>query len=54
MPCLINVKSLLQESLEKTRDLSHELSPPILYHTGLVSAVHWLIRKIKKTVWFAG
>jgi signal transduction histidine kinase/ActR/RegA family two-component response regulator len=45
---LINVKSLLQESLKKTRDLSHELSPPILYHTGLVSAVQWLTEKSKK------
>jgi signal transduction histidine kinase/CheY-like chemotaxis protein len=45
---IANVKSLLQESLEKTRDLSHELSPPILYHTGLVSALHWLIGKTKK------
>jgi signal transduction histidine kinase len=45
---LDNVKSLLQESLEKTRDLSHELSLPILHHTGLVSALHWLIRKTKK------
>ncbi len=39
-----NVERLLGESIEKSRGLSHELSPPVLHQFGLVTAVDWLIR----------
>jgi PAS domain S-box-containing protein len=32
----------LQQSIEKSRSLSHELSPPILAQWGLVAALRWL------------
>mgnify|MGYP001042891792 CR=1 FL=1 len=39
-------RQLLQESLKKTRDLSHDLSPPILSHAGLEEALGWLARRM--------
>ncbi|MFW6180748.1 MAG: MASE3 domain-containing protein [Spirochaetota bacterium] len=33
---------LLDQSIEVTRSLTVELSPPVLYSRGLVSALHWL------------
>ena len=33
---------LLKESLSKTRSLSHELSPAVLRHSGLVAGLNWL------------
>jgi PAS domain S-box-containing protein len=37
------VKQLLRESIFKTRNLSHELSPAVLHHSGLVAGLHWLV-----------
>jgi signal transduction histidine kinase/ActR/RegA family two-component response regulator len=41
-PTLESVKEILVESIEKSRKLSHELSPPVLYHGSLYSALEWL------------
>lgn len=38
------VIDLLQESIEISRSLTAELSPPILYEAGLVAALEWLAR----------
>jgi PAS domain S-box-containing protein len=43
-PTLVSVKKLLEESLTKSRRLSHELSPPVLQHADLVAALHWIVR----------
>ncbi len=40
-------RTLLQESLKKTRDLSHDLSPAILSHAGLGEALGWLSRRMR-------
>lgn len=45
---LAEVGSILQESIDKTRHLSHALSPPILHHSGLVGALKWLSAKMEK------
>ncbi len=45
---LHNVEHLLEESIDKSRRVSHELSPPVLYHAGLVDALKWLIRKTEE------
>jgi PAS domain S-box-containing protein len=37
-----DVLNLLEESIIKSRRLSHELCPPALYHTGLTAALTWL------------
>ena len=36
------VASLLQQAMNKSRNLSHELSPPTLKQQGLISALRWL------------
>jgi signal transduction histidine kinase len=44
-PALTYVEQLLAESIEKTRALSYELSPPVLYNSDLIAIVHWLSRR---------
>jgi PAS domain S-box-containing protein len=39
---LENVEKLLEHSIEKLRKLSHELSPTMLQHTDIFSALEWL------------
>ncbi|MFZ0132850.1 MAG: response regulator [Desulfobacterales bacterium] len=39
---LVSVERLLEESIEKARRLSHDLSPPVLQHSGLIAALQWL------------
>jgi PAS domain S-box-containing protein len=43
-PELENVGRLLAESIGKSRSLSQELSPAILYHSDLGTALQWLAR----------
>jgi CheY-like chemotaxis protein len=38
-PMIGNVEWLLEESIRKSRNLSHELSPPILHHSDLITAL---------------
>jgi signal transduction histidine kinase/ActR/RegA family two-component response regulator len=45
---LLNVEHLLVESIAKSRRLSHELSPAILHHSGLVPALNWLAQQMDK------
>ncbi|MDX9788586.1 MAG: response regulator [Desulfobacterales bacterium] len=47
-PILENVTHLLEESITKARRLSHELSPAVLYHSGLIDALKWLAEQMKK------
>jgi PAS domain S-box-containing protein len=42
------VESLIDESIQKCRDLSHELSPPVLHQSGLIPALEWLCRDMKE------
>jgi PAS domain S-box-containing protein len=35
-------KQMLQEAIEKSRNLSHELGPPVLYHNQLDAVFEWL------------
>jgi signal transduction histidine kinase len=37
-----DLENLVYESIQKTRQLSHELSPPVLKQNGLVAALKWL------------
>jgi signal transduction histidine kinase len=36
------IDEMLRDAIEKSRCLSHELSPAVLYHNDLVEALHWL------------
>ncbi len=46
-PLMESVICLLEESIAKSRSLSHELSPPILRHSNLVDALAWLARQME-------
>jgi signal transduction histidine kinase len=45
---LQQVDRLLEESIEKARRLSHDLSPAILHQAGLLAGVEWLARRMKE------
>ncbi len=40
---------LIAESIQKSRGLSHELSPPVLHHGDLREVLQWLIEQIHTT-----
>jgi len=44
-PMLENVDRLLSDSIEKSRRLSHELSPAVLQHSGLVDSLRWVAQR---------
>jgi signal transduction histidine kinase len=47
LPGLAEVDHLLKQSIEKSRRLSHELSPAVVYHSGLYTALKWLVSQVK-------
>ncbi len=38
---------LIDNSIQKCRDLSHELSPPVLHQLGLLAALEWLAKEME-------
>jgi PAS domain S-box-containing protein len=44
LPMLSSVEDLLEESIGKARLLSHELSPAVLVHSGMIEGLKWLVR----------
>ncbi len=44
---LEQVDRILSDSVRKTRNLSHELSPSVLSHEGLVAAIKWMGRQME-------
>ncbi|MHC4230966.1 MAG: sensor histidine kinase, partial [Planctomycetota bacterium] len=44
---LEEVSKMLAETIESTRSLTFELSPPVLYELGFEAAVEWLVRKTR-------
>ena len=51
-PILIKIDGLLKDCLAKVRSLSHELSPPVLHHSGLYAALEWLAQHLKERFGF--
>ncbi len=47
-PGLKKVEDMLKESIEKSRSLSSELSPVIVYHSSLSQALKWLVSRMKE------
>jgi len=45
---LKNVEHILEESIAKTRRLSHELSPAVLHQSGLIPGLQWLAGQMKE------
>ena len=46
---LKQVDQQLEQSIEKSRTLSHDLSPAILRHSGLAAAVEWLASRMQES-----
>jgi len=42
-----HIDEMLREAVERSRTLSHELSPAVLHHSDLTEALGWLARQIK-------
>jgi signal transduction histidine kinase/ActR/RegA family two-component response regulator len=43
-----DLENLINESIQKTRRLSHELNPPVLRQNGLMAGLKWLITEMKE------
>ncbi len=41
------VRQMLKDAIEKSRSLSHELSPAVLYQSDLEDTFHWLARQMQ-------
>ncbi|MFH1421295.1 MAG: PAS domain S-box protein, partial [Planctomycetota bacterium] len=44
---LKDISMILEDTIERTRTLTFELSPPVLYELGLVSAIEWLAERFQ-------
>jgi signal transduction histidine kinase len=42
------VSRIIAETIDSTRTLTFEISPPVLYELGFEAAVEWLLRKSRK------
>jgi len=45
---LADVAGLIDDSIAASRDLTHQLRPPVLYEDGLVPALRWLAGDVEK------
>jgi CheY-like chemotaxis protein len=45
---LVQVEDVLKESLAYTRNLVHDLSPPVLFEFGLIAALRWLGERMQQ------
>jgi PAS domain S-box-containing protein len=45
---LSQIKKLLDDTIQSTRSLTFELSPPVLYELGFGAAMEWLVRRTRK------
>jgi CheY-like chemotaxis protein len=45
---LVQVEEVLKESLAYTRNLVHDLSPPVLFEFGLIAALRWLGERMQQ------
>ena len=45
---LEEIRDLVEQMIHKTRELTFEISPPVLYELGFESAVEWLLEEVRK------
>jgi len=50
---LEDICKLIEQSIQHTRSLTLDLSPPILYELGLEPAIEWLAERVQKQHWLA-
>ena len=43
-----NISTLLVKAIKESRDLTYDLSPPILYELGLIPAIEWKIEQVER------
>ena len=48
LPALRKVGQMLSDCITKARNLSHQLTPAVLYHCGLLDALEWLCRQLNE------
>jgi PAS domain S-box-containing protein len=46
-PAIDEVRTLLDQTIQDTRSLTFELSPPVLHELGLVPALEWLVDRFR-------
>ena len=42
------ISKILKDTIKESRNITYELSPPVLYEMGLVSAISWKLEDIEK------
>ena len=42
-----DIRELVKQTIQDTRTLTFELSPPVLYELGLVAAIDWLAEQFQ-------
>lgn len=47
-PSLEEMQSLIAEAREQSRELTWQLSPPVLFEVGLVAALQWLVKDMER------
>ncbi len=45
---LVEISSFIEEAINESRNITYELSPPILYEMGLIPAISWKLDEIEK------
>ncbi len=50
---LDEIRKLIAQTIDSTRSLTFELSPPVLYELGFEAAVKWLVRQTKQQYGFS-
>ena len=45
---LLKFEDLINQTIKKTRSLSHELSPPVLHQSGFLAALNWLVKDVQE------
>ncbi len=46
---LKEISSFLEDAINESRNITYELSPPVLYEMGLIPAINWKLDEIEKT-----
>lgn len=53
-PLVTDTLELLEQAIRASRDLTYELSPPVLHELGLGAALEWLVHQLRANYGIAG
>ncbi|MDR3670524.1 MAG: hybrid sensor histidine kinase/response regulator transcription factor [Holophaga sp.] len=54
VPELVESLALLERTIQSSRNLTYELSPPVLHELGLCAALEWLVHQLRANFGIAG